>query len=158
MTEWRRSRAFTLLELLIVVAVIGVLTLLAIPAYEGYLVRVHRSVAVTTMLDIANRQTQFHLDNKTYTDKLTHLGFSDALVSDTANGSALAFDARQSPVATTAAERVYLIRIDSAQAHSFTLSAIPQRRQSLDAECGTYTLKQTGARANSGTGSAADCW
>lgn len=158
MVAWRQSRAFTLLELLIVVAVIGVLTTLAIPVYEAYIVRVHRTVAVTNLLDLANRQTQFHLDNKTYTDNLVHLGFSDALVSKSANGSVLAFDARQVPVALSSAERVYLIRIDSAQAQSFTLSAIPQLRQSADTECGTYTLKQTGARFSAGTGSIADCW
>lgn len=69
---------FTLIELMIVIAVIGILAAIAIPNYQDYLVKTRRTAAQASMMDIANRQQQFLLANRAYADQATLIasGFS----------------------------------------------------------------------------------
>lgn len=62
----RRVHGFSLLELMIVVAVIGILTRIAYPSYIEYLKRGYRSQAQSLMLDLANREQQYLLDNRSF--------------------------------------------------------------------------------------------
>jgi type IV pilus assembly protein PilE len=59
-------RGFTAVELLITVAVIGILAAVAFPSYQEYLKRSHRSSAQSLMLDLANREQQYLLDNRAF--------------------------------------------------------------------------------------------
>jgi type IV pilus assembly protein PilE len=61
-----RVRGFTLIEMMITVAIVAILTTVALPTYNNYLARVNRSAAEQFMLDTANRQEQFILDQHTY--------------------------------------------------------------------------------------------
>jgi type IV pilus assembly protein PilE len=57
---------FTLIELMIVVAVVGILAGIAWPSYRSYVIRSNRSAVQQFMLDIANREEQYMLDARSY--------------------------------------------------------------------------------------------
>lgn len=61
-----RMRGFSLIELLITVAVVGILATIAYPSYQSYLVRSNRSAAQSFLMDIAQRQQQYLLDARAY--------------------------------------------------------------------------------------------
>lgn len=69
------SRGFTLMELMIVVAIIAILASVALPSYQNYIVRANRAAAKAQMLEIAARQQQHFLANRSYGD-LSVIGFS----------------------------------------------------------------------------------
>ena len=57
---------FTLIEVMITVAIVAILTTIALPSYSSYLTRVNRSAATQFMSDVANRQEQYMLDQRSY--------------------------------------------------------------------------------------------
>jgi len=66
MTNPCRTRGFTLIEMMITVAIIGILTALALPAYKNYVIR-SKLVAGTNSLAIMRAQMeQYYLDNRSY--------------------------------------------------------------------------------------------
>ena len=149
---------FTLIELLITVAIIGTLAAIAIPSYQQSTIRGKRVVAQAGVIDLASRQQQFFLNNKTYANLMSDLGYTAALVFSSGGDSAVALNDNQILVASTSTERVYIIKIDSASSTAFSISAVPQLEQANDVECGTLTLTNIGAKTESGTGSPRDCW
>ena len=71
----KRSSGFTLMELMIVVAIVVLLAAIALPSYQSYVVRAHRAAAKAQMLEIAAREQQYFLANRAYGD-LSAIGFS----------------------------------------------------------------------------------
>ncbi len=68
------SRGFTLIELMIAIAIVAILAIIAIPAYTSQLVRGRRSSAEAVLLDIAQRQQQYFLDSRAYAPDWMTLG------------------------------------------------------------------------------------
>ena len=74
-----KTQGFTLIELMIVVAIIGILATIAYPSYLQYVIRGNRTAAQSQMMDIANREQQFLLADRAYADKDTLEASSYAL-------------------------------------------------------------------------------
>ncbi len=77
-----QQKAFTLLELMITVVIIGILAAIAFPSYQQYIQAGRRTDAQTALLKIAAMQEQYFMDNKTYTNDLTNLGLTNPFVTE----------------------------------------------------------------------------
>lgn len=63
-----RHKGFTLIELMIVVAIIGLLASIAIPAYQDYVKKGKAAEATSALADARVKMEQFFQDNRTYED------------------------------------------------------------------------------------------
>ena len=141
------QRGVTLMELMVVVAIISIIAAVAYPNYTQFVTRSKRSVGATTLLQIADRQQQFFMDNKRYAASLTSLGY--------ANDSIMVDDEGQ--VVTTASDdRIYNVQISASNIVTYELTATPQLNHATKDKCGSLTLTQTGEKGQSGTGD--NCW
>lgn len=143
-----RQRGFNLIELLVVVAIIGIISSVAYPSYVQHIVNTKRAASTSMLMQIADRQQQFFMDNKTFTANLTNLGFgADPLV--------IGDDGRE--LAAGDALSVYTISLSNVGVTAWTATATPLYGQlSRDTECGDMALTQAGVKSNSGSGT--DCW
>lgn len=71
-----KLRGFTLIELMITVAVIGIIASIAIPQYNNYVRRSDRADAIGPMARIMEAQERYYADNVTYATDLKDLGYS----------------------------------------------------------------------------------
>ncbi len=69
------SRGFTLIELMIAVAIVSILAAIAYPSYTSYVRKGKRATAQAALLDLASKQQTYLLDRRAYTDTLSNLGF-----------------------------------------------------------------------------------
>jgi type IV pilus assembly protein PilE len=75
----KRPQGFTLIELMVTVAIVAILAAIAYPSYVSYAVRNNRAAAQSALMDIAQRQQQYLLDNRAYTCDLTATGLKVTL-------------------------------------------------------------------------------
>ncbi len=144
----RDQQGFTLIELMVVLVIIAIISVIAYPSYTQYVVKAKRSAAQSMLLQVADRQQQFFMDNKRYAVNMTELGFPSN-----------PFDIGQEGefVATGADDRIYRMQLTNVTATTFTAQAVPQAVQaSKDSECGTFTYDHTGAKGAAGDVSV--CW
>lgn len=69
---------FSLIELLIVVAIVGILSAIAYPSYTQYLIRSGRAEGVSMLLQMMERQENHYRDNLTYAADLSAIGFGSS--------------------------------------------------------------------------------
>jgi len=132
----RHNGGFTLIELLIAVAILAIIMGIAIPSYNQWVVDSNRADAKGALFGAAQTLERCFTRYSAYNDGACGLQDGDTEMSEN--------DKYQVTVAATAT--------------TFDLTAAPQGSQTSDAECGDFTLDETGAKGISGTGTVTDCW
>jgi type IV pilus assembly protein PilE len=145
--NYTRQRGVTLIELMVVAAIVAIIFAFAYPSYERYIVRSKRAVAQNALLQVADRQQQFFMDNKRFAADLTNLGYTaNPFVIDDEGAATVAGDVNA----------VYSLALSNVTATTWTVTAAPLNAQlSRDTICGSLTLTQAGAKGSSAGG---DCW
>lgn len=135
-----QARGFTLIELMVTVAIVAILAAIAYPSYTAYIVRSNRSAAQGYMLEVSNVQQRYLLDARQYAADLPTLNMTAP--------------SNVSPnyLITTAPKA-------GATPPGFTVTATPQNSQaSRDTACATLTIDEAGTKTASGTSGVAGCW
>ena len=141
-------RGVTLIELMVVVAIVAIIFAVAFPSYERYIVRAKRAVGQNVLMQVADRQQQFFMDNKQYAANLTNLGFAaNPFIVDDDGSSTVATDP----------DAVYSVSLSNVTATTYTVTAAPVGGQlKRDTQCGSLNITQAGAKGY--TGSGGNCW
>lgn len=139
----RKTPGFTLIELMITVAIVAILASIAFPSYQSQMRKTRRADAQGALMGLANAMERF------FTEKNTYLGAA----SGGANTGAPAIFATQAPI--DGATKYYDLSINAATATTYTIQAAPIAGSAQAGDsCGTLSLTSTGVRSPSTTG----CW
>ncbi len=134
----RAARGFTLIELMITVAVIAVLASIAYPSYTAQVRKSKRAAAKAELVEYAQRAERQHTINNSYANFRFVENNSTTIQSPRDGGTAF-YTVTIAPTATT-----------------FTITAAPRGDQAKD-PCGTLTINQAGVKTPANT-SAQECW
>jgi len=129
--ELKKKRGFTLIELMITVAIVAILAAIAYPSYQQYVIRGNRAAAQAQMMDIASRQQQFLLANRAYAGKTVLESSGYSLPSDVSKNY------------------TYAITLGSGSMPTYSISFTPKSGTS-QANDGDLTLDSAGVKAPSG--------
>lgn len=129
-----RTRGFTLIELMITVAIVAILAAIAYPNYQKYVLRTYRAQAKADMLEYAGLAERYHTANNTYAD--------------------FALPTTVSP--RDASTSRYTLALSDQGTSTFKITAAPINAQSNDS-CGTLSINQATVKTASGD-SVANCW
>ena len=132
----KNVRGVTLMELMIVVVILGILTAIAYPSYRQFVAKAKRSEAKVALLQIATMQERFYLQNNTYTEDMTDLGF---------------------PVGEnfTTDSNSYVVNVTVANAATFSATAVYQNADAEAGKCATFSIDGRGSKTSTPQ---VDCW
>jgi type IV pilus assembly protein PilE len=156
-----RARGFTLVEVVIAVAIVGILAAIALPSYRVYVLRANRTAAKTALSEVVSRQASYMADTKRYATKFSKLGWTsdDTLYLDregnlrdsSSSGSIYSLTLKGGATASTCPAT------GSPSATAFTVVATPINTQAADTTCGAMCLSSVGIKAAAGA-DASNCW
>ncbi len=128
------STGFSLIEMMVVVAIIGILSAIALPSYNDHMRKTRRTAGAACALAVAQQAERF------YTTNMTYVGFQ-SVTPDPAN------------ICEPKAREFYTVSRGTPTAKEYTISATPKGAQAGDS-CGTLTVNQAGAK----TPTTGNCW
>ena len=140
----RSSRGYTLMELMITVAIVAILATIASAAYTAQVQKSRRTDARSAVLDLAGREEKLFSTMNAYSQTATDLGYAG-------------FPA-------TVGSGYYQVNVaapDPGQggaAGTYAITATPIGPQVADTTCTSLSVNQIGAHTSTGTGPAATCW
>lgn len=156
------ATGFTILEMLVAVALIGILSAIAFPSYRSYVERTHRTVAKTAISNILARQESYATDHKRYTGDFSRLGYSGSGTSTTAYVNS------RGDISLTATNALYSLELKASGTvatcsglsgtpgdYSYIVLATPVSAK-IDSRCNSLCMAATGERGASGD--AESCW
>jgi len=161
------SRGFTLTELVIVVAMVGILAAIALPSYREYVMRTNRTVAKTALQELLTKQESYAVDHKGYATDFERLGIAGS------GGASTAYVSREGRISRNSAGALYALTLSARPADtamstscanasgeatglSFRLTASPVAASS-DTRCGTLCVSSRGERG-AALGELDRCW
>ena len=140
----KNTLGFTLIELMIVVAIVGLLTAVALPSYRSYVVRASRGVAKADLMELR----QFMERNYTLTNRYDQLPA----------GTTITITSLPFQVSPRSGATKYNIVFGAGPTQTtYTLTANPTTTQ-VDAECGSLSVTGASVMTISGTGDPGNCW
>jgi type IV pilus assembly protein PilE len=137
-----KKNGFTLIELMIAVAIVGILAAIAIPAYSNYVKRANRTDATRSLSVIAQALERCYSQNFTYSNTAPNV-----------------CAANNSPVASSQGYYTITVNVVAGPPETYTLSATPVvAPQTADTACTSFTLNSTGAQGATPAGNTQTCW
>jgi len=133
---FRLRRGVTLIELMNVVAILGILAAVAYPAYLQHATKARRIEAKTALLKVAMLQERYYLQNNRYTADMTNLGFGVPANAVTSSGT-------------------YVVNVTTTGSNEFSANAVYQKSNAELGKCATFTIDGRGSK---GSAPYADCW
>lgn len=136
------SKGFTLIEMLIAVAIVAILAAIAMPSYQDSIMKSRRSDGIAALLKLQLAQEKFRSNCRFYAGTFAA---ADNCGVDAANSS-LNFS-------TTSEEGFYTISVTAAAGNGYTITADPIGSQAADGDCDPLQYIYP-----AGIKSPADCW
>ena len=142
-TPRQRGQGFTLIELMVVVAIVGIIFAVALPSYKEYVARSKRADARSQLLQAAQFMQRFYSANDQY--------------SFDRSGNAVAVPASIAR-APASGDQLYTLTV-TASSSDYSLSMAPVVGSSMASDaCGAFTLTSAGVRGVTGTMARDLCW
>jgi len=146
-----QNRGMTLMDVLIAVAIVGILAAIAFPSYTQSIVKTKRRAAQVCLASMATHMERFYTTNLRYDQTVAGVAM---------NTTALrALNLECASTRNTGADYTYGFGTNSPTASTYSIVATPTGKQATrDAGCGSLSIDQAGARDVSGTRGASECW